>query len=226
MRTHTRAILPIFAMTMLLIVPGCIKAYVGPDLPKIAYADLKVPGDRPDVSVDIEFQTMGLPNLVGTNLFRGNVKNVLDASGLFSKVEFCRYAGGSEKDNRLFIVIDNTADLANAIDNIGNTAVGAMSLGLVDSVVVNNYKMTVTYIPIAGEPVERIYTHSIHSSAGKLCGFDNVKPMSPELALDTMFENLLLKLLYDLQQQGLLCDATILPGPATAHTDQNVPLRN
>ncbi|MBN1437376.1 MAG: hypothetical protein JW936_09890 [Sedimentisphaerales bacterium] len=195
----------ILAVSFLLLTngAGCVRSYVDPTIPKVAYTDLQIRQRPQPICVFLEFQTLGVPNILVSESVLPQVYSIFHASSLFSQVD--RVRPNDNTVDQIHITINNTATVESTLGNIGNTAIGAVTLGQSESMVTDHYDFTATYHPAgSGEPVSVAYSHAIHSTAGKPIGLEDAEPLEPDIAFERMLENLLLKTLYDLQQQGYL----------------------
>ena len=182
---------------------GCVRSYVDPGIAKVAYTDLSIRQRPQPICVFLEFQTLGVPNILVSESVYPQIDSIFHASSLFSQVD--RVRPNDTTVDQLHITINNTATVESALGNISNAALGAVTLGQTESMVTDHYDFTATFHPAGGgETVSMTYNHAIHSTAGKPIGLEGVEPLEPDIAVERMLENLLLKLLSDLQQQGYL----------------------
>lgn len=170
-------------------ISGCInlQAYVDPGLRSVSYTDFKITGKGPVLGVLVEFQRDGKPFPAVTGEAREIVLRVLNQSKLFSNV----LSGTVGSEARLKVVINNTG---------GETKESESGTAITD-----RYIITAIYEDSGVEPITQEYRHAIHSTIwdgekGPL----GLESMTVSEAFDKVVEQVILLLLYDLQQKDIL----------------------
>lgn len=178
---------------------GCsIKAYVDPQLPKVAYADLLARRNPQPVALTVGFHRNGKPATLGVSTAKEAVRTVVEKSKLFASVND-KPTGDVD---RLEIVLDNVADLGDAAGQGARTGV---TFGAVGSKVTDGYVFTATFRRVGKDPVTKVYRHAIHSTVGNAEGPPGLVPEeSIRAAFDKVVEGLVLNLLLDLQKEEQL----------------------
>lgn len=192
-----RLLLVIGCISLLGSVTGCInlKAYVDPGLSKVRYENLQQPGERVSIGALVEFQRDGQEYLPVTDSARTIVLRVLRDSKLFTEV----YSGVATSDRQLEVVINNTGGSTKG----SGTATG-LTLGAVGTATVDRYFITATYRGPGNQPTVMEYQHAIHTTLGNKAGPDGLEAVTIDAAFDKVVEEVVLLLLYDLQEKGFL----------------------
>lgn len=172
-----------------------LKAYVDPGLQQIRYADLRQPMKPISIGVLVEFQRSGqeLPSM--KERANGAVLRVLKDSKLFSTV----HSGVATSDRKLEVVINNAG--GEIKDNAYNTAA---TFGLIGTRTTDYYMISVTYQIPGKESIVMEYHHAIHATLGLKLGPPGLESMTFHAAFDKIVEEVILLLLYELQEKGVL----------------------
>lgn len=178
-------------------VSGCftLKAYVDPGLRSVSYTDFKSTDKGPVLGVLVEFQRDGETFPTVTGDAREIVLRVLNQSKLFSNV----LSGTVGSEVQLKVVINNTGG-----ETRGSGTATGLTLGAVGTATTDNYIITTTYEDSGVEPITQEYRHAIHATLGNKKGPAGLESMTIDEAFDKVVEQVILLLLYDLQQKGVL----------------------
>lgn len=172
-----------------------MKAYVDPGLQKIHYADLSKPKEPISIGVLVEFQRRGKELASVNERARGTVLRVLRNSKLFSSV----HSGVATSERKLEVVINNTGGETKGSPYATGFTFGAVGTGTTDY-----YMITATYQIPGREPIVMEYQHAIHATIGAKSGPKGLDPMTLNAAFDKVVEEVVLLLLHDLGEKGLL----------------------
>ena len=181
------------------VVSGCIsvKSYVDPELPKVGYGDLLVRRDKRPIVMSLEFQRNGNVKPAISERVQEKAKTILATTNLFSAVSI----SSDGNVDRLELVLNNIADTGDAI---GKGIKTGLTFGGVGSRVTDSYVLTATFKPTGGPAVQKIYRHALHSAIGNADLPPDATRMSVQQAFDRVLQDLLLKLMRDLQTEELL----------------------
>ena len=172
-----------------------VKAYVDPGLQKIRYVDLRQPQERFSIGVLVEFQRDGQEFPSVNESARGTVLRVLKASQLFSSV----HRGVATSERKLEIIINNAGG-----ETKGSAVVTGLIFGGVGTGTVDHYIITANYRSPGNQAIVLEYQHVIHATVGLKSGPKGLEPMTISAAFDKVVEEVVLLLLYDLQEKGVL----------------------
>ena len=174
---------------------ACMKAYVDPGLQKIRYADLRQPKKPMSIGVLVEFQRAGREFPSVNESARGTVLRVLRDSQLFSAV----YSGVATSERKLEVVINNAGG-----ETKGSGYVTALTLGAAGTGTIDYYIITATFQIPGTQPIVMEYQHALHATMGVKSGPKGLEPMTVSAAFDKVVEEVMLLLLYELQEKGVL----------------------
>jgi hypothetical protein len=195
-RSRLSALLAAFAT---LFTTACLttNSYVDPTLPKVAVTDLKARPTPAPLVLKVNFQTMGKDNLRASGQVFDQTSAILRSSGLFSNV----VAAGAENSDQLMINMNNVGDIGKAV---GKGIGTGLTLGLAGSMVTDGYDFAATFQRPGAAPVKKEYKHALHTTIGNHSGPPGLTAMSPNQAFEQVVKELVLKLLKDLQDEGVL----------------------
>jgi hypothetical protein len=168
---------------MVALTSGCVSMYVDSALREVSPAQVVRPAEPHPVQLLFTFQTKGVNNTRATDALKKQVREAVEASGLFAAVGTDPVAGGAIADVRL----DNvpiTSEKEAMAKGFGT----GLTFGLVGSSVTDGYVCTVDYLP-PGETrkVTVSARHAIHATAGaKGAPANGIKARNAADAVDTM----------------------------------------
>jgi hypothetical protein len=175
---------------------GCIssKSFVDPSFPKVAYEDVKKRSEPLKLKLSVEFQRNGQPFPRADTTLRDNAERVLRGSGVITPV-------AAQEDGEMTLVVNNIADRGAA----GAKGFGTgLTFGLVGTTVTDAYEMSVT-ITVKGKTVTRTaIKHAIHTGIGNTTIPDGLEIVPLNVAFGRVVEQMLLRSLQDIQQNGEL----------------------
>lgn len=177
---------------------GCIsniRAYVDPGLRIVSYADLNTTRQYPSLGVIVEFQRDGKRYPPATGKSREIVLKVLNKTKLFPTIS----SGVVGTDARLKIVINNTGG-----ETKGSGAATVFTGGLIGAKTTDRYIISAVYEGTKTQPFIKEYRHAIHAILGSGADPEGLQPVTISTAFDVVVEQVILLLLYDLQQEGIL----------------------
>jgi hypothetical protein len=188
---------PLVAMFVAcLALTGCIssKSFVDPSFPKVAYEDVKKRSEPLKLKLSVEFQRNGQPFPRADTTLRDNAERVLRGSGVITPV-------AAQEDGEMTLVVNNIADRGAA----GAKGFGTgLTFGLVGTTVTDAYEMSVT-ITVKGKTVTRTaIKHAIHTGIGNTTIPDGLEIVPLNVAFGRVVEQMLLRSLQDIQQNGEL----------------------
>jgi hypothetical protein len=177
-------------------ISGCmsVKSFVDPIYPKISYDQITRLQSPLRLNLVVEFQRNGehLPNV--DQILRDNAERILRASGVI-------VPASDEGEDQIKVVVNNIADSSIATAKGFGTG---LTLGLVGSTVVDAYEMSVV-ITVNGKTVERAaIKHALHSAIGNTATPEGLETMPPNMAFERVLEQMLLRVLHDIQKEGEL----------------------
>ncbi len=183
---------------------GCVsqKSFVDPTYPKVAYDEVKKRPTPINLALTVEFQRNGehLPGADPT--LKDNTERVLRASGVITPVA----EGGA---GTIKIVMNNIADMGAAKAKGFGTG---LTFGLVGNVITDMYEMSLI-ISRNGKTVSRTgIKHALHTVTGNASIPEGTETMPVSAAFERVLEQMLLRVLKDMQHSGQL--ATIREAPA------------
>ena len=186
------------------LVSGCVsqKSFVDPTYPKVAYEEVKKRPVPLNLALTVEFQRNGehLPSADRT--LKDNTERVLRASGVIDPV--AEAGAGTIK-----VVMNNIADLGAARAKGFGTG---LTFGLVGTMATDRYEMSVT-ITRNGKTISRTgIQHALHTAIGNTSVPEGTETMPVTAAFERVLEQMLLRVLKDMQQSGQL--AVIREEPA------------
>lgn len=158
---------------------GCASFYVDTALPDVKSEDIKKAAAPKPVQLLFSFQTKGAANAAVSNLLKGQVTDLVKASGLFATVS------ESPEAHVLSITLNNVPLTDDAASKGFMTG---LTFGLAGSTVTDGYICTVDYVPASGAPkLSYEVKHAIHTGIGAGSAPPNIKPAaSGEEAVRTM----------------------------------------
>ncbi len=191
------------AVAAALTATGCFapRSFVAPALPtdpKATAAELRK-GDAV-VALDVTFTTNGKPNAAATGEVRKIIVQRMAALGV------ARVAASAAEPVActLRIHMDNIADTDAAWGKGFKTG---FTFGIAGSAVEDGYQFDVTVEQPGKAPVQHSYRHLITSVMGNADAPPGIPEMTPAQAVQKVVEDLLVTMLRDLQQQGILVPA-------------------
>jgi len=179
-----------------LLLTGCVstKSFVDPTFAKVSYGDLTKRSAPLRLRLTVEFQRNGQPLPRADATLRDNAERVLFDSGLIAPVD-------DEGEGEIRIVMNNIADMRDAAAK----GLGAeLTFGLAGSTVTDAYEMWVS-ITVHGKTIGRTaFKHALHTAIGHVNTPPGLEGVSPNVAFGRVTEQLLLRVLQDMQQSGEL----------------------
>ncbi len=162
---------------------GCVSMYVDSALREVSPAQVVRPAEPHPVQVLFTFQTKGVNNTRATDALKKQVREAVEASGLFAAVGTDPMTGGAIVDVRL----DNvpiTSEKEAMAKGFGT----GLTFGLVGSSVTDGYVCTVDYLPPgATQKITVTARHAIHATVGaKGAPPNGIKARNAADAVDTM----------------------------------------
>lgn len=146
---------------------GCASFYVDTALPDVKSTELKKPATPKPVQLLFAFQTKGAPNGRATDLLKGQVSDLVKASGLFSSVS-------ETPESSVLNVTINNIPLTD--DAAAKGFMTGFTFGLVGATVTDGYVCHVDYVAAAGAPkVSYDIKHAIHTGIGAGSAPPNLK---------------------------------------------------
>jgi hypothetical protein len=179
-----------------LLLTGCsaTKSFVDPTFPKLSYGDLTKRSEPLRLKLAVEFQRNGQPLPRADAMLRDNAERVLGDSGLIAPLD----DGG---DGEIKIVMNNIADMSDAASKGLGTD---LTFGLAGSTVTDAYEMSVS-ITAHGKTIGRAaFKHALHTAIGHVSMPPGSEAVSPSVAFGRVTEQLLLRVLRDMQKSGEL----------------------
>jgi hypothetical protein len=146
------------------------------------------------LKLSVEFQRNGQPFPRADTTLRDNAERVLRGSGVITPV-------AAQEDGEMTLVVNNIADRGAA----GAKGFGTgLTFGLVGTTVTDAYEMSVT-ITVKGKTVTRTaIKHAIHTGIGNTTIPDGLEIVPLNVAFGRVVEQMLLRSLQDIQQNGEL----------------------
>ena len=193
--SSSRFVFCALALVWLVTMSGCIvpKCYVDPKYRGATYQDVKSSATPTPVKLTVIGQSNGKEHKRASKLWHENVARVLKTSGVFAE------SPGAEAGT-LHITINNVADLGAAA---GKGCATGLTFGAVGSAVTDGYVMTAKYCDANGKEFAREYQHAIHTTIGNHAApMENVTPTPMAKIPAVIAEDLILRLLVDLQKEG------------------------
>ena len=188
---------------------GCLtpKSFVDPSFPKVTYEDLKRRPEPLRLKVDVEFQRMGERFLRAETLLKDNTERILRASGII-------VPAADQGEGAIRVVVNNTGDVGEARAKGFGTG---LTFGAVGNTVTDRYEMSVTIVASGKTVTKTGIKHAIHTAIGNTETPPGLEVMLPNVAFERALEQMLLRALQEMQQNGDL--AALLP----ARTRGSVP---
>jgi hypothetical protein len=183
---------------------GCVsqKSFVDPTYPKVAYDEVKKRPAPLNLALTVEFQRNGEHRPGADSTLKNKTERVLQASGVIAPVA----EGGV---GTIKVVMNNIADRGAAI---GKGIGTGLTFGLVGTMATDLYEMSVT-ITRNGKTVSRTgIKHALHTAIGNASIPEGTETMPTSAAFERVLEQMLLRVLKDMQQSGQL--AAIHEAPA------------
>jgi hypothetical protein len=176
---------------------GCVSMYVDNALKDVSPAQVARPAEPHPVQLLFTFQTKGVNNTRATDALKKQVREAVEASGLFAAVGTDPAAGGAIVDIRL----DNvpiTSEQEAMAKGFGT----GLTFGLVGSSVTDGYVCTVDYLPPgATQRLTATARHAIHATVGaKGAPANGIKARSAAEAVDTMTRQVVISALVALSK--------------------------
>jgi hypothetical protein len=184
----------------LLVLSGCVsvRAYPDPGYSQPSYRELRRPLLPGKIAITAEFRTLGSTNSEVSRYLLDRVVKILYASGLFESVTAGPTSQGTDA---LAIMIDNYRQP----DFGEGFRAGYTSRGKEPSPMIARYLLVAEYLPAKGQIVKREYPHGVYQLLGqKTSSPPDARIGTIVQAFDHVVEDLLLKLLIDLQAHGYL----------------------
>lgn len=175
---------------------GCISSryYVDTSFKKAKTADI-VPNTAPrKATVSVEFQRNGEPLPAVSPTIKAQIVKTLTATKVFEPVE----TTVTETD-KLFFVMNNIADLANARKQGFKTG---FTFGGAGSVVSDNYTFTGKLVSINGKTFAAEYKHALHTGIGNIEAPTGLTPTTAEAGVNEIIDDLVLNFLNDYQKNN------------------------
>jgi hypothetical protein len=179
--------------------PGCQNirhSYVAPGFNRAAKADLR-PAPAP-VAIDVTFrwQTNGKDKVppAGSPVL---VTRLLESSACFSKVSL----DGQGAEAKLDILVNNHGDMGAAF---GAGFVSGLTLGGAGSSVTDHYAFSAALRRPGRADAKFEYAHGIISTTGLKSAPEGAAPLSSDEAFTTVMEELVFRMLKDMQDRGEL----------------------
>ena len=172
-------------------------------VPKVAYDDVTKRPQPLQLKLSVEFQRNGQPFPNADAMLRDNAERVLRASGVIVPV-------ASSPEGEIRIVVNNIADMGDAVaKGFGS----GLTLGLVGTTVTDAYQMEVT-LTSSGKTIRRDNVkHALHTAIGNTTFPEGTEVLEPATAFGRVVEQMLLRVLRDMQQSG---DLSWLRAPGLA----------
>jgi len=179
---------------------GCASFYVDTALPDVKSSEIKKPASPKPVQLSFAFQTKGAPNEAATKMLKGQVTELVQGSGLFSKV--------SESGEAAVIKV-TLNNIPITQDAFSKGFMTGFTFGLAGSTVTDGYVCTVDYTPAAGGArITEEAKHAIHTGLGAGSAPPNIKPAaSLEEAVRTMTRQIVNSALKKLGDEPRFADA-------------------
>ena len=169
-------------------------AFIDPSYPKLSYEQIKRKTEPLPLTLSAEFQRNGKRLEAADSALRDEAERVLRAAGVI--VPASENSRGSIK-----VVINNIADLASARAKGFGTG---LTFGAVGTTVTDAYEMDVV-ITIGGKTFERrAVKHELHTALGNVTLPQGVEGVLPSTGFGRIVEQLLLRVLRDMQLSGEL----------------------
>ena len=195
---------PLLVVVLGAALSGCIspRSFVDPAFPKVSYDEVHRVPAPPRLTLVVEFRRNGEAFGRADSTLRDVAERVLRASGAFVPV-----ADGD--DGEIRIVVDNIADRGAAAAKGFGTG---LTFGLVGSTVTDAYEMSV-YVTTGGRTASRTaVTHAFHTAIGNTTIPSGIETMPPGVAFQRVIEQMLLRVLREMQGAGEIAGPR--PGPA------------
>jgi hypothetical protein len=170
-----------------------VKSYLDPSVPVVSYRDLSTSSKGPKLGVIVEFQTDGKPNPEATAIFRRSALATLTKTNVFVSVDEGAVASGAN----LKIVMNNTGGTST-----GSGVATGLTFGAVGTNATDRYIISVAYQRVDGKSVAKEYRRELYTGIGNAQYPSGVKLMTMDEAVNTMFEQVVLQLVKDLQHDG------------------------
>jgi hypothetical protein len=170
------------------------KSFVDPSYPKVSYDQIGKKQSSLRLNLTVEFQRNGEHFAKVDSTLRDNTERVLRASGVIVPTS----DGG---EGQVKVVVNNIADRGAAAAKGFGTG---LTFGLVGTTVTDAYEMTIS-ITANGKTVERTAVkHALHTAIGNSAIPDGLETMPPNAAFERVLEQMILRVLQDMQRTGEL----------------------
>lgn len=177
-------------------VGGCMspKSFVDPTYPKVAYDQIAKRQSPLRLNLTVEFQRNGEHFPKADSMLRDNTERVLRGSGVIVPVS-------DRGEGEIRVVVNNIADRGAAAAKGFGTG---LTLGLAGSTVTDAYEMSVA-ISAKGKTVKRVAVkHALHTAIGNTTIPEGLETMPPQAAFERVLEQMILRVLHDIQGKGEL----------------------
>lgn len=169
-------------------------SFVDPSYPKVSYEQIKRKPEPLPLALTVEFQRNGEHLAAADSTLRDEAERVLRAAGVI--VPAAANTRGSIK-----VVINNIADLSSAR---AKGFVTGVTFGAAGSTVTDAYEMDVV-ITIGGKTFERrAVKHELHTTLGNVTLPQGLETVPANTGFGRIVEQLLLRVLRDMQLSGEL----------------------
>jgi hypothetical protein len=190
---HSKEIPPFIAcMTILmLLLSGCMmpRSYVDPSYSRASYSDITRRSEPYRLEIITEFQRNGARYPKGDQILKSHVDRVVRATSFAIPVT-------ENAEGTLFITVNNFGDRGEAAAKGFGTG---LTLGLIGSTVTDYYEMKAEFTLRGAKIKEGTYQHAIHTTIGNKSGPPGLAPKLPMEAFDDVLENLILRLIIDIE---------------------------
>lgn len=195
---------------------GCVspRSFLDPSVPAVSYGDLGKRAEPLKLKLTVEFQRNGEPFPRADPILKDGAQRVLRATGLIVPTD--ANAAGSIR-----IVMNNIGDLKQA--EAKGTKTG-LTLGLAGSTVKDAYEMRVSIAAVGRTAAIAVIKHALYTSAGNETLPPGVETVPPNVGFDRVLEQMLLRVLRDMQKAGELTDRRD-PRPAFDATTSGLSMR-
>ena len=182
---------------------GCIspKSFVDPSFQKVSYDEVMKRPVPLQLVLTVEFQRNGEPLPKADAILRDNTERILRASGVITPTI-------DGKDGEIRVVVNNIADTGSAVAKGFGTG---LTFGLIGTTVTDAYEMSVS-ITANGKTIKRTeIKHALHTAIGNTTIPEGLETMPPGVAFQRVLEQMLLRVLQDIQRTGELTWLHTLP---------------
>jgi hypothetical protein len=177
-------------------ISGCMsqKSFVDPTYPKVSYDQITKRQSPLRLNLSVEFRRNGEHFPTVDSTLRDNTERVLRASGVIVPVS-------DIAEGQIKVVVNNIADMGGAVAKGFGTG---LTFGLVGATVMDAYEMSLA-ITANGKTVERVAVkHALHTAIGNAAVPEGLETMPVNAAFERVLEQMLLRVLQDIQSKGEL----------------------